>query len=506
MTASQTQSSKLNRPLKKLFYDVVIIGSGAAGSVMAYNLTRAGLSCLMLEAGCSYQPDEFPDNEMLANSQLMWNGGMDLSEDARFAMLRGKTLGGGTVINGALLDRFDPFAFECWKNAGGISHHDFSTMQSVYDEVESHLSLEEIHSPDWNQNAKLFAQGLTNLGYEWSTLQRGQNNCATSKGNDCIVCLGGCPRESKQSMLVNFLPKAIKQGLLIETQATVEQLIYGKQMVTVGYHKNGRQYQVYGKQAIIAAGSLGTTELLLKNNFKPRLPALGHGFFCHPQYMSMAYFKHNIDSHKGVLQSLKSSDPRFRQAGYKLENVFAGPLAVSMLLPGFGQQHQSNMARYRQAACIEVAIRDRQPGQLYLNNQKRLVIDKQLGEADRVSTKEGLKLVKDIFESLTPEKIIQSPTKIGLHLMGGCAIGNDASRAVVNENYQVYDHPNLLIADSSIFPAAPGINPSLTIMAEAQKASSKILQTWGIKNSFHETGSAVKKPISIDLGKEQYSL
>jgi choline dehydrogenase-like flavoprotein len=72
-----------------------------------------------------------------------------------------------------------------------------------------------------------------------------------------------------------------------------------------------------------------------------------------------------------------------------------------------------------------------------------------------------------------------SPMQIGLHLMGGCRIGSDVRQSVVNEHFQVHGMKNLYIADSSVFPNAPGINPMLSIMALAHRASQSLLAEFG---------------------------
>jgi choline dehydrogenase-like flavoprotein len=59
--------------------------------------------------------------------------------------------------------------------------------------------------------------------------------------------------------------------------------------------------------------------------------------------------------------------------------------------------------------------------------------------------------------------------------MGGCPIGTDGAHSVVNPEFQVHDHPGLYAADSSVFPAAPGINPSFTVMALSHRAAAAIL-------------------------------
>ncbi|TNC87747.1 MAG: glucose-methanol-choline oxidoreductase, partial [Alcanivorax sp.] len=68
--------------MKQQVHEYIIIGSGASGSVIAHELTKAGADVLMLEAGKRFSAATFPDNELDANAQLMWNGGMDASADA----------------------------------------------------------------------------------------------------------------------------------------------------------------------------------------------------------------------------------------------------------------------------------------------------------------------------------------------------------------------------------------------------------------------------------------
>ncbi len=88
-----------------------------------------------------------------------------------------------------------------------------------------------------------------------------------------------------------------------------------------------------------------------------------------------------------------------------------------------------------------------------------------------------------MFRDLGAKEVMTSPMQIGLHLMGGCAIGQGADHSVVNEGFQVHGFNNLYIADSSVFPNAPGINPSLTIMALSHRAAQDILNECGVKST-----------------------
>lgn len=463
----------------KQIYDFIIIGSGASGSVIAHELTHAGANVLLLEAGKRYSSETFPDNELEANANLMWNGGMDASADASTLFIRGKVVGGGTIINQCLLDRFDDDAFDSWRSQSGLEFFSSQTMAKHYDAVESHLTLHNMEKKDWNRNAELYVKGFEQKGFQWEPLRRGQSNCG--EGNDCMTCLGGCPRRSKQSMLETFLPKAEQAGLQIESEFLVREVIHGQAFVTVSGIQRNNSVTLTARKVVLASGALGTTELLLRSQLQDRLPALGKGFHCHPQWMTVALFDDIVDSHKGAFQTVKSSDPRFRKAGFKLENVFAGPIAIGLLKPGYGFEHQRFMKQYRNMACIEVAVRDQDAGRIQLNNSDRLVIDKPLSDGDRQRADNGNRLVQQMFRDLGANEVMTSPMQIGLHLMGGCAIGEAQTTSVVNEDFQVHGLPNLYIADSSIFPNAPGINPSLSIMAISHRASQNILAEFGVR-------------------------
>lgn len=447
-------------------YDFAIIGSGVSGSVISYYLTKKGYKCVMLEAGNNYTSKDFPMSEMEYNSKLFWNGGMDISTDAKLAFLRAKCVGGGSVINQCLLDRFDDVALDDWKEKSDIDYFSVQGLEKNYDEVEKHLKFKDAPPESRNRNAKIFIEGSEKSGYKWGPLHRGEIDCALDRGNDCIVCLGGCHRDSKQSMNVTFLPKAIDQGLELKTNFFVDHIKSEPDKVTISGSETIESNNVF-----VAGGSLGTNHMLLKSGFKKDYPHLGKGFFCHYQIMNFAVFDEPVNAHKGSFQTVKSDDPNFRKMGFKLENVFAQPIGFSLLYNYFGKKHQEWMKKYSYIANIEVAVRDVGPGSFSLDKKNRLKIKKKISAEDKKRGKAGIEAVTAIFNNMGAKEIYSAPIWFGLHLMGGCPIGADPQTSIVNEQFQMHKNENVYIADSSIFPSAPGINPSLTIMALSEKAT-----------------------------------
>ncbi|HEY9844384.1 MAG TPA: GMC family oxidoreductase, partial [Candidatus Obscuribacterales bacterium] len=151
----------------------------------------------------------------------------------------------------------------------------------------------------------------------------------------------------------------------------------------------------------------------------------------------------------------------------------------AMLFPGLGRQHQRFMKDYRHLACVEVAIRDENVGELKLGKQGKLAVHKPLTAQDELRRDMGLGVVRQMFITLGAKEVVQSPYYFGLHLMGGCSMGTDEKESVVDASFAVHGQERVFVADSSVFPNAPGINPAMTIMALAERLSSQLIKAGG---------------------------
>lgn len=463
-------------------FDVAIIGSGPSGGRIAWDAVQSGASCVLLEAGGEYtarptgSARPFPGNERDYSTQLFWGGGIELSTDARMAFLRARCLGGTSVVNQALMDRFDYVALDDWRERSGIEFMSVEGIAANYDAVEADLDIEQIPVDHHNRNTRLFTKAFDERGLGWSALRRAQGDCAIDRGSDCIACLGGCQRESKQSSLVTTVRRARERGMQVRTGVEVERVEERGDGVRVHGSEDGRAFQLDARVVVLAAGSLGTTGVLLRSPVAEQLPALGRGFACHPQVMTYGMFDEPVDAHKGAFQAVKSSDARLRSQGLKMENVFAPPIGTSMLLPGRGARLQRRMRRYRFMASMEVAIRDEATGTISLDKRGALRIDKRMTRGDRAKVERGLELTQELFESVGAREVIRCTDAFGLHLMGGCAIGTDPATSVVGPDFRVHGMRHVFAADSSVFPSAPGINPSLTVMALSHRAGRGIAE------------------------------
>jgi choline dehydrogenase-like flavoprotein len=147
-----------------------------------------------------------------------------------------------------------------------------------------------------------------------------------------------------------------------------------------------------------------------------------------------------------------------------------------MLVPGFGAAHQRRMKQITHLACIEVAVRDTNPGHIRVNAKGYPVVQKRLNDEDKRRRDRGRDAIRNIFLSTGAKEIIEGNVAIGLHLMGGCNLGTDPTKSVTSPEFRLHGHQHVYVADSSVFPNAPGINPSFTIMALSLMAADRLLK------------------------------
>lgn len=456
-------------------YDYAVIGSGPGGAVVAHHLNAAGAKVVVLEAGKYFRRDTFPRNEADASAQLYWGGGIEFDSQARLGFLRARAVGGTTIINQALVDRFDELAWADWRAQSGIDFFSSDAMQRYYEAVEDFIAVYQFNRQEFNRNACLYTEACERLDYGWGLLRRAQSDCAGERGNDCIGCLSGCHRDSKQSSMVTYIRSGEQAGLELISETEVDHIEDGRDQVTIYATSSGTRVKYLAKKVIVAGGCFGTTKILLKSGLQRKLPALGKYFSSHPQFMNFGVFDEPVNAHRGYFQTVASKDPNFRAAGFKLEIVFAGPVSIAMLFNEFGRDHYEIMRNYTRINCVEVAVRDENVGQIRLNHQGRLEVEKPLTDQDLTRRDAGMEVVHRIMTEAGAKRVMHAPLNFCLHLMGGAVMGTDARTSVVGPDFKLHNSDNIYVCDSSLFPNAPGINPSLTVFALSQKLSEQLV-------------------------------
>ncbi len=450
--------------------DTVVIGSGLAGGICAERLVAAGRDCVMLEAGRHWRTEAFPLPEV-AQGQLFWRQGVEPTTDGRMIVLRGKCVGGSSVVHQALLDLPPEPSLETWGALSGVGWISDGTLKSV---AEAELrnggfSHRVITADENNRNAQIFCQGMQAEGYRTRQLRRAEADCGRSDGFNCIDCLGGCPRRSKQSALVTSLARALAKGLRIISQTEVRRVGETAHGVEIHWRQGHKTGVLRANRVLLAAGAIGTTAILLRSGLSEVSQRLGLGFCIHPQFNSFARFAEPVDAYLGAFQSVASDDPRLRERGFKLECVALPRAVMSMAMPRAGQA-AARLEDYRYWAGAEVSIRDASPGRIVLRRgEPRL--EKRLDATEHARRDEARALIGRVFEAVGAQETVHGWAGISVHPMGGAGLGSDPTRGVTAPDFRVHGTKRIFVGCSSLFPDALGANPSLTVMAIARIAS-----------------------------------
>ncbi|CAG8734942.1 7232_t:CDS:2, partial [Racocetra persica] len=254
---------KITEDTKDLEVDVVIVGSGAGGSVAAARLARkSGNSVLVIEKGHHYHQSELTLKEKDSYETLYELGGGMLSEDSSMTVLAGSNFGGGTTIGWSTSVEPSHFIREEWANSFGLNHFMDDDFVDFIKTIKNRLGVSSsnvIH----NESNKILIEGCKKLGAPVSTIP--QNSA--SKLHECGWCGFGCRYGEKQSTAMTYLKDAKDYGVKFIQDCFVERIIIENNKVAgvvATVNNGGKKFKVNAKKVIVACGALHSPALLLR--------------------------------------------------------------------------------------------------------------------------------------------------------------------------------------------------------------------------------------------------
>ena len=522
-------------------FDAVVIGSGFGGSVVACRLAEKGMKVAVLERGRRWAATEYPRKPgdawtYDARRPEKQNGWLDLRFFKKMIVAQAAGVGGGSLAYSSVALEALPSCFDRGWPAGIT----YSALEPHYDTVARILNLQTIPDGQLTERLKLTREAAGKLGHQdrfskaplavsfspdWHyglddpfdrKHSRSFVNAQGQQQGTCIHlghCDIGCEVRAKNGLDLTYLATAEQHGCVVRPLHVVRGIEPRDGGYRVDFDRIVQEKlvrgDVQGQRVFLAAGSLGSTELLLRARDEHRtLPnlsrTLGRRWSPNANVLSMAFYADGGRVRQSVGPTISSMiDFMDGTAGgerFVVEDDGYPNLLLSALRASVGGGAEGNLARSLREYLEQPpagkdaksgvmlwlgAGVDAADGELRLDRswlppfrrsldlewnpaRSQAVIDAVLAMHRRLTEATGGRPGSDLgwrlFRSL-----------LTLHPLGGCPMAETAQSGVVNRLGQVFGYPNLFVADGAIVPAAIGRNPSLTIAALAEHIAAHVV-------------------------------
>jgi choline dehydrogenase-like flavoprotein len=532
------QKPRFFQPRAREMTDVVIIGCGAGGGVLAKELGEAGLRVIVLEAGKRFNPyvdyrTTERDFEVSATRvfdpedprrDLYTSGGADW-----FNYSRAKGVGGSTLVYVGVSPRFHESDFRV-RSTDGVADDwplTYADLEPYYTRVEYEIGISgpsgaEANPFDpprsrpfplppfpYNCASQVIKRGADRLGLHMvhspvALPSRPWNGRPASV--QCGGCRLGCKIGAKGSIDVTYVRKAEATGRVdIRPQCMAREITVGadgKARSVIYFDADRRQQEVEARAIIIAGNAVETPRLLLLSQ-SSRFPnglanssgLVGKYFTEHLAVFTYAVFDERVDTYRGIpaggmIQDFYATDKRNNFArGFTVEvnNGWQWPFSVAQRVPGWGASHKQRVKELFGHMVGLASVGDQLPD---LRNEVSLdpnVKDlyglpaPRIVNEPRANDQEMLKAIRQRFDEVLQaagaREIWEPEYRPGgsSHYLGTCRMGSDPRTSVVDPWCRTHDVPNLFIGDSSPFVTGAGVNPALTISALATRTAEGII-------------------------------
>ena len=478
--------------------DVLVIGSGAGGGVVASELQAAGLDVIVAEKGAYYAEPDFHGREYRSSEQMYERRALLTTADLSINVLAGSLLGGGTVVNWTTSLRPPEHVLQEWASEYGFSGATSAEYQRSLEAVSQRLNINTKESQPNPLNQKL-ENGCKKLGYSVDVIPRNVKDCG-----DCGYCGYGCPYGAKQSTLRTYLQDAHQKGTRILVDAHVDRILIDQGRVSgaeISLTTDGHVYpvRVRARAVVLAAGAIHTPALLLRSGLGNA--HIGANLHLHPTTVVSSQFDEPVKAWCGAPQTRMSrhfANLDGQGFGVWFETAPIHPGLAASVFPWYsGRAHKRTMQQIAHFADLIILTRDRYGGRVTTDKYGQPVLHYRLHPYDarhlmrgllegiKIHQAAGARLIHGPQQNVPPYAPDEGPLsdflaqvqKAGMrtndcalfsaHQMSTCRIGGSSAVGAVSPEGESYELQNLFVADGSVLPSAPGVNPMLSIMATA---------------------------------------
>jgi choline dehydrogenase-like flavoprotein len=476
--------------------EVVVVGSGAGGGVIAGELADAGRDVVLLESGSHRTAADFMRWEARANHELWWP--LAFAEPARpdeppLLLFRGRSVGGTTTINTKVALRPGEQDYEKWHAAGGLVNDrgkpfGEADLLPYLTRVEQRLGVRE--RSDWQQCVRTVVRGFEALGSKLEPVMSYTDaNCMR-----CGSCLQGCPTNAGKSTLTSYIhPALVASALRLRPDCHARRVLIedrgdGPEATGVEFvGSDGELDRVEADVVVIAAGALATPGLLIRSGIaelsgdSPSSRLIGRHLGFHAARLVEGLFDELQDAHMvypisaHCLERQRDEDGGFIVEASTVQDPigFATALCDEHGRPMWGEELVEMLRRYRYFSGLLTMVNDENNGTAWVDEsgRDRYSFDFNQRERDRID--ESLRFAERVLQASGARRVLHTGV-LSTHVQGGCRMGTDPERSVVDGHGESHDIRRLFVGDSSVLPRTLSVNPSLTIMALASRLAHHI--------------------------------
>jgi len=481
--------------------DVVVVGTGAGGAVAAKELAEKGFAVAVIEAGAFHRRDEFTGNPLDMIPMLYHGKGMTFTiGNAMIPIQIGRAVGGTTLINSATCFRTPDEVLRQWV-AMGLTDFTPEKMAPYFERVEGILHVEECQARYIGPIGEVIRSGCEKLGYSCGPLKHNTIDC-DGQG----VCTQGCPRDSKQSTNLSYIPRALNAAAQLFTGFEAREIIMeGERAVgvrAVGTGTGGRPITLScrARAVVLSCGALLTPVLIQKNSLVRGNRWIGRNLSIHPAVFMVAEFPdRDMQNHASIPQGFMID--HFSRQGLKFEGGTPPFMIFASLLPGIGREYTDRVADYNHLALFGCMVKDTNTGFVRPGPMGLPLIFYNLSRADTDNLGRSLAILGKVYFAAGARRVYLptfdrpvverledlersalrrwKPRDLILsafHALGTARMGLNNGDSAIDANHQCHQVPGLFVVDGSSVPTGLGVNPQETIMAVATRASEKIAE------------------------------
>jgi choline dehydrogenase-like flavoprotein len=488
--------------------DVVVIGSGAGGAVMAALLAEAGRRVIVLEEGPYFRPAEYqswkPSDSV---RRLFREAGMltafPVGPTPIITVTLGRAVGGSSVLTGGVCFRIPSEVHHRWTHELGLTELSERALEPAYEDVERRMSVREVPESMRSGSTNRFVEGARRLGIPMHSLRRNTGDDCEGNGR----CNFTCPAGAKRSVDVSYLPSATKHGARVVSDARVDRVLVenGRAAGVTGRLLGGEhgapshRFTVRAPVVVSACGTLHTPLLLFASGLRDSAGVLGRNITLHPAVRAVARFDDRLDGWNGAMQSVYSD--HFDREGIKLVGVYSAVSVLAASLPGVGPALKKRVSSLASCGIFGAMIHDVGGGTVRPGPGREPVLSYEMAPRDLARLRRSVTILTEIAMAAGAREVFTSIfgfppiTSIdaaramersqydarriecmAFHPLGSARAANDPRRGVVDQNGECFELPGLFVADGSILPTSIGVNSQVPIMSMATRIAWRLAE------------------------------